>query len=84
VIEVIDEVLDAGERQLHPADVIGTVERRTQVVDGPGVGPDDRLGLVPVDEFAAARDHRVGEPLGPTDGPRWIRGASLFVISARR
>ena len=63
VIEVVDEVLDAGERQLHPADVIGVVERLAQRIDRTGIGPHDPFGLVGADEFTATGNHRVGEPV---------------------
>ena len=46
VVEMIDEVLDPGERELHPTDVVGVVERRRQRVDVASVAPHDRLGLV--------------------------------------
>ena len=45
VVEVVDEVLDAGERQLHPTDVVGVVEA-SRSARRAGVGPHDRLGLV--------------------------------------
>ncbi len=66
VIEVVDEVLDPGERQLHPADsfVLVVVEDRRQRVDVSGVGPHDRLGGVRTDEFGTTGDHRGGQPVG--------------------
>lgn len=62
MVEVFDEVLDTGERQLHPSDVVAVVEDPPERLDTAGVGPHDRFGVRSIDELTAPFDHRVGEP----------------------
>ena len=66
VIDEVDEVLDAGERQLHPAGRRRPVEDVRQRVGVARIGPDDPLGLLQPDEVAAALADGFGHPLrGP-------------------
>ena len=77
VVDEVDEVLDAGERQLHPAGVGRRVERRGERVGVAGVGPHDaprprRAATTCPPPSLIASAIQAGAP----SGARAIRGAS--------
>ena len=62
VVDEVDEVLDAGERQLHPAGVGGDVERLGEGVGVAGIGPDQAFGLGQRHDVAPTVTDRLGHP----------------------
>lgn len=63
------ELLHAGPQQLHPPDVGCVDERCLQGLDGVGVEPHQRLGVVDLDHAPAALRHRLCHPVGDGIGP---------------
>ena len=68
VVEMVDEVLDAGKRELDPTQVRSLADRVAERIGMPGVAPHDRLALVESDEMAAPVADRLLEPFGRTGG----------------
>ncbi len=64
VVEVLDEVLDPGERELDPAQMRRLFDRLAEGLGIARVAPHDRFALVESDEVASAVVDRLLEPFG--------------------
>ena len=68
VVEVVDEVLDPGERQLDPPQVRRLIDRLTERIGIARVAPHDRFALVESDEVTSSVADRLLEPFRRAGG----------------
>jgi len=64
VVEVRHEVLDTGERQLHPAEVCVLAHHFAERIGAVRVAPHECIGIGIVGDLASTGAHRVSQPLG--------------------